>query len=134
MANAAASQQTLEATLTREERRKKFVELGWWVSIPLSIVPAHWLYDGEQRLDAGYYAQQASRALRTVVDCGLDIEKLGKLADADYPGRFKRIYASSEKDGVPFLTASEMLQFRPTSEKYLANSTGVVDICRVSLD
>lgn len=131
MANTAALHQTVETILTGEERRKRFAELGWWVSIPLSIVPAHWLYDGEQRLDAGYYAQEASRALRIVIDCGLDIEKLGKLADTDYPGRFKRIYANSEKDGVPFLTPSEMLQFRPTSEKYLANSSGSVDVCRV---
>jgi len=131
MANIAASHQTLETILTREERRKKFAELGWWVSIPLTVVPAHWLYEGEQRLDAGYYAQEAATALRIVKDSGLGIEELGKIADTDYPGRFKRVYAHSERDGVPFLTASEMLQFRPTSEKYLANSSGSVDICRV---
>lgn len=131
MAVTDASPKTLERILTREERRQKFADLGWWVSIPLTIVPAHWLYDGEQRLDARSYAQEAATAWRLVKDCELDVKALAQLADSDYPGRFKRIYASSSADGVPFLTASQMLQFRPASEKFLANSSGVVDICKV---
>ena len=132
MAVTDTSPKTPERILTREERRQKFTDLGWWVSIPLTIVPAHWFYDGEQRLDARCYAQEAATALRLVKDCEFDVRGLAQLADSDYPGRFKRIYASSSADGVPFLTASEMLQFRPTSAKYLANTSGVVDVCKVN--
>lgn len=124
--------QTLEPILTREERRLQFIELGWWVSIPRTIVPAHWLYDGEQRLDGGYYAQEVSTALRVVNDCGLSAKPLGQLTEClFYPGRFKRIYAKTQRDGTPFLTASEMLQFRPTSEEFLANNTSAVEVCQV---
>ncbi len=126
---------TATVVLSDEERRQQFIELGWWVSIPLTTVSAHWLVEGEQRLDGGYYAQEAATALRVVKDCGFEVKTLdGVVDDLYYPGRFKRIYAKSRKDGTPFLTASEMLQFRPTSEEFLANNTNAVDICSVKLN
>ncbi|MDT8898261.1 restriction endonuclease subunit S [Thermanaerothrix sp. 4228-RoL] len=118
--------------ITREERRQQFIESGWWVSIPLATIPAHWLYQGENRLDGGYYTAEANAAFRAVNDCGFEVQVLEKVtAPIWYPGRFKRIYAKSPTDGTPFLTASEMLQFRPTSTEYLANNTSAVDICKV---
>ena len=121
MANTAASHQTLETILTREERRKKFVELGWWVSIPLTIVPAHWLYEGEQRLNAGYYAQEVATALRIVRDCGLGVSSLKELVSEVFIlGRFRRVYATNRESGWPYLSASEVFEFRPTSERWLA--------------
>jgi hypothetical protein len=62
------------ATLTREDRRQQFIELGWWVSIPLTTVPVHWVYQGENRLDGGYYTAKANAALRAVNDCGFEIQ------------------------------------------------------------
>lgn len=113
--------ETLELTLTREERRQQFIELGWWVSIPLTIVPAHWLHDGEQRLDARCYAQEAATALRFVRDCGLDVKPLRKIvSDIFILGRFRRVYATDKKSGWPYLSASEAFEFRPTSERWLA--------------
>lgn len=110
-------------TLTREERRQQFIESGWLVSIPLATIPAHWLFSGENRLDGGYYAQEATAASRILQDSGFEIKLLKDLtSQLYYPGRFKRIYAKSKRDGIPFLTASEMLQFRPESQEYLANS------------
>lgn len=47
--------------LTREERRQQFIESGWWVSIPCTTVPAHWLYQGENRLDANFMPRKANR-------------------------------------------------------------------------
>ncbi|MDW8036552.1 MAG: restriction endonuclease subunit S [Thermoguttaceae bacterium] len=118
--------------LTREERRQRFIESGWWVSIPCTTVPAHWLYQGENRLDGGYYTAEANAAFRAVNDCGFEVQPLEKLTEPLwYPGRFKRIYAKNPIDGTPFLTASEMLQFRPASTEFLANNTRAVDICRV---
>ncbi len=124
-----------EPIITREERRQQFIESGWWVSIPLTTVPAHWLHSGESRLDGSYYAQEATTALRVVNDCGFPAQPLEQLTEPlYYPGRFKRIYAKTKKDGTPFLTASEMLQFRPSSEEFLANNTTAVEICRVQPD
>lgn len=118
--------------ITREERRQRFIKSGWWVSIPCTTVPAHWLYQGEYRLDGGYYTAEANAAFRAVNDCGFEVQALEKLTEPLwYPGRFKRIYAKNPTDGTPFLTASEMLQFRPASTEFLANNTSAVDICRV---
>jgi type I restriction enzyme S subunit len=120
------------ATLTREDRRQQFIELGWWVSIPLTTVPVHWVYQGENRLDGGYYTAKANAALRAVNDCGFEIQSLEKLTEPlYYPGRFKRVYAKNPENGTPFLTASEMLHFRPTSAEYFANNTSAAEICRV---
>ncbi|MBM3149085.1 MAG: hypothetical protein FJZ88_03530, partial [Chloroflexi bacterium] len=113
--------ETLELILTREERRRQFIDLGWWVSIPLSIVPARWLNDGEQRLDGGYYAQEVTTALRSVKDCGLEVEPLNKVVSEIFIlGRFRRIYATDRESGWPYLSASEALEFRPTSERWIA--------------
>jgi type I restriction enzyme S subunit len=109
--------------LTHEERRQQFIESGWLVSIPLVTIPAHWLYRDENRLDGSFYAQEAATALRLINDSGYSHKTLEELtAPLHYPGRFKRVYAKSKKDGTPFLTASEMLQFRPDSQEYLANN------------
>jgi type I restriction enzyme S subunit len=120
------------ATLTREDRRQQFIESGWWVSIPFTTVPAHWVYRGENRLDGGYYTAEANAALRVVSDCGFEIQSLEQLTEPlYYPGRFKRVYAKNPENGTPFLTASKMLQFRPTSAEYLANNSSAAEICRV---
>jgi type I restriction enzyme S subunit len=117
--------------ITREERRQRFIESGWWVSIPLATVPAHWLYQGENRLDGGYYTAEANAAFRAVNDGGFAVQALEELTEPLwYPGRFKRIYSKNPENGTPFLTASEMLQFRPNGTDFLANNTSAVDICK----
>jgi type I restriction enzyme S subunit len=117
---------------TQEERRQTFVESGWLVSIPLSIVSSHWLLRGEQRLDGEYYAAGAVSALRAIHDGNFEIRTVQEITKpVYYPGRFKRIYAKTITDGMPFLTASEMLHFRPASNEFLANSTNYIDACKV---
>jgi len=125
-------------TSQHEERRQNFVKSGWLVSIPLSIIRAHQLLQGEQRLDAEYYAAKAIAATRAVYEggaaygTGREVKPLKELTrPIYYPGRFKRIYAKTKTDGKPFLTASEMLHFRPISEEFLANNTNYVDKCSV---
>jgi len=104
------------ATLTREDRRQQFIESGWWVSIPFTTVPAHWVYQGENRLDAGYYTAEANAALRVVNDCGFEIQCLEKVtADVFVLDRFRRVYARDKASGWPYLSASEALDFRLTS-------------------
>lgn len=126
------AEMNIAPVITREELRQRFIESGWWVSIPCTTVPAHWLYHGENRLDGGYYTDEANLATRAVNDCGFEVQPLEKLAESlCYPGRFKRVYSKSRESGTPFLTASEMLQFRPSSTDFLANNTSAVEICKV---
>ncbi|MCL4506902.1 MAG: restriction endonuclease subunit S [Chloroflexi bacterium] len=104
-----------------EERREEFTRLGWWVSIPISLVASHWLYEGEQRLDGGYYAQKVVAAKQVVRDCGYEAKPLHEVvSDLFILGRFKRIYATNVKSGWPYLSASDALDFRPDSDKYIA--------------
>ncbi len=118
--------------LTREERRQQFIKLGWWASIPYTTVSVHWLYQGENRLDGGYYTADTNAAFRAVNDCGFEVQALEKVTSAIwYPGRFKRIYAKNPTGGIPFLTASEIFQFRPMSAEFLANNISAVEICKV---
>jgi len=122
-----------EPAFSDDERRQQYIGRGWWASIPLTIVPAHWLGEGQLRLDAGYYAESAAAALRVVTDCGQETADLSTLvSQLSYPNRFKRVYAKSHVEGVAFLTASEMLQFRPSSKEYLARKSNAVEICSVT--
>jgi hypothetical protein len=116
------------ATLTREDRRQQFIESGWWVSIPFTTVPAHWVYQGENRLDANYYAQESQLASRIVVDSGYPSRQLGQVAaNIWYPSRFKRIL-SNANDGVPFIGATELVHLRPEVKYYISsNSTADVN-------
>jgi len=114
--------------LTREDRRRQFIESGWWVSIPLTTVPAHWVYQGENRLDANYYAQGSQSAYRVVVDSRYPLRQLGEIAtNIWYPSRFKRILSNAD-DGVPFIGATELVYLRPEVKYYIStDSTAAVN-------
>lgn len=104
-----------------EERRRQFIKFGWWVSIPLSIVPSYWLSDGEQRMDGGYYAQDVIASKRLILDCGHEIKPLKDIvSDIFILGRFKRVYASNASSGWPYLSPSDAFDFRPISDKFIA--------------
>jgi type I restriction enzyme S subunit len=106
---------------TREQIREEMQDKGWWVSIPLTTFPVHWLYDGEQRLDARYYAHEAFAARRVIEDSELEVQRLeDTVQDIFVLGRFKRIYARDVSAGWPYLSATEALTFRPTSERWIA--------------
>ncbi len=107
--------------LTREERRQQFIESGWWAPIQYNTIPVHWLYEGEQRLDGGYYTQEVATALRIIKDCGFEARPLAKIVSEIFIlGRFRRVYASDKKSGWPYLSASETLEFRPVSDRWIA--------------
>ena len=106
------------ATLTREDRRQQFIESGWWVSIPFTTVPAHWVYQGENRLDAGYYTAEANAALRAVDDSGFTVRSLEKcVSDIFMPALTIKIPFSDHDNDMPYLTQSEAFNFRPGSRK-----------------
>ena len=108
-------------TQTQEQLREEIQAKGWWVSVPLTTFPVHWLYAGEQRLDGRYYANEAFVARRVVEDSGLEVKRLeDTVQDIFVLGRFKRIYARDPSAGWPYLSATEALTFRPTSERWIA--------------
>lgn len=107
--------------VTQEERRKEYLVLGWWMPSPYTTVPAHWLFNSENRLDGRYYTAEVNSAFRLINDCGLPIELLENLVDDIFVlDRFRRIYARDETSGWPYLSASESLEFRPSSTRYIA--------------
>ncbi len=109
--------------LTREERRQQFIESGWWVSIPIATVPAHWLYQGENRLDGRYYADIPTTARRLVYDSGFEIRTLKEcVGDVFMPALTIKIPFSDHDNDTPYLTQSEAFDFRPESRKKVSVS------------
>ena len=101
----------------------------------ITQVRSAWLYQGDMRLDVGYYSDDAVQANRLLEECGATIRPLGRLASSvTYPTRFKRVYSSSSKYGAPFLTASMMMHFRPGSETYLVNQPEQAGKCMIGKD
>lgn len=104
-----------------EERRRQYIGRGWWASIPLTIIPVDWLSDGQMRLDAGFYAESAAEAMRVIEDCKLEVKPLGEVVKEVFIlDRFRRVYATDKNAGWPYLSASEALEFRPSSERWIA--------------
>jgi type I restriction enzyme S subunit len=127
MAKANNTQPDLFAGLvSSEELRQQYIQSGWLVSIPLSVIPAHWLYSGDQRLDGGFYANEAVSASIILEDGRYPVKVLHELGVTAYHptqsqprSNFKRILTTKE-NGTPFLSAGEMYDFRPVTNKYLS--------------
>ena len=128
--------QTTETTAvirTDNELWQQLLERGYLISPDTARFSAHWLHEGEARLDGGYYTDSVLAARRVVTDGGFYVVPVKRVTtDISYPGRFKRVYAKTEADGVPFLTASAMLQLRPTSNALLAKQSSSLESCRVA--
>ncbi len=107
----------------------------WQPTMPATQVRSTWLYQGDMRLDVGYHSDDAVRAKRLLEECGAPIQPLERLTSSvTYPTRFKRVYSSNSEYGTPFLTASMMMRFRPSSETYLVNQPEQAGKCRVEED
>lgn len=84
------------------------------------LIPLKWLLSTGLRLDASYYAREvfsARRILERWPHRRVDelVQRVFNLT------RFKRVYAVKES-GVPYLSPSEALLFRPSSERFLSKS------------
>jgi type I restriction enzyme, S subunit len=90
--------------------------------VSTSRVPARWIYEGERRLDAGFYGGAVTAALDRVASAGLPVDRLGDHVErVFYPGRFKRVWAQASR-GVPFYGGTEILHLRPETEKFLSRT------------
>lgn len=123
---------SIAPTIIHEDLYQRLTKLGWWVSVPHTTIPARWLYQGENRLDSTYYTTTASAALQAIKNCGFEVRALKEIAEfPQSPGRIKCIYAKNPADGIPLLTPSETLHFRPASTKFLASNTDIANIYKI---
>ena len=83
-------------------------------------VKSFWLTMGEMRLDASFYAQEVTRALRLLEESGYDIASLyDEFAnDVFYLPREKRFFADSHT-GTPYLMPSELFYFPFSPSKFV---------------
>jgi len=79
-----------------------------------------WLAGSRLRLDASYYTKDVFRARKALE--GFPQQRIDQLTQRVFNlTRFKRVYARPDS-GVPYLSASEAMFFRPSSERYLSKS------------
>ena len=107
--------------LSSIEVQERLSEVEAETATPITRIASHWLYQDELRMDARHYSTDASRALLIIERFPGEIRKLSETATECFIlGRFKRVYATSVQAGWPYLSPSEVLQFRPTSERWIA--------------
>lgn len=94
------------------------------VGLQQIAIPISWIYNGERRFDASYYASDviAANVLVTKIENrGFRVLKCSDFAkQVFWPGRFKRSYVSTGK-GEPFYTASEVFLFYNKPRKFIMN-------------
>ena len=94
-------------------------------------IESRWLFDGEKRLDASFYAKDviASRVLMgELEEKGVQVNRIENLSDKIFwPGRFKRRYVS-KREGDPFIMPSEVIMFLPKPKKFIIDYPGDVSI------
>jgi len=86
-------------------------------------VESHWLFDGEKRLDAGFYAENvvASKILiGKLEESGITIETIDTMSKTFHRSRFKRNYVHIGK-GLPFLTPTDLFMFPLKPRKSVVN-------------
>lgn len=86
-----------------------------YVSLPLSVLSKR-----DRRLDAETYLT-GGYGLRLQLSSALKVNELGALADIWQPSRLKGIQVPRQS-GIPFLTATQIFDIRPTARKWLALS------------
>ena len=84
------------------------------------------ILEREKRLDASYYAAEGRRARQIIVDCPYPkIPLFGEngFAKRVYHFRSDKFKRKFVKDGIPFYAASQILDFNPKPEKFIAKPT-----------
>ena len=97
--------EVVTASAAREGRNAR----GTCWSVRASALP--------ERLDAGYYAPKVEAARRRAVSDGA---RLGDLASAHLPVRYKRYYVEAEH-GRPILSGRQLLQYEPVNLRYVSD-------------
>src|SRR4051812_47585191 len=89
-------------------------------------VAAHFLSEGDSRLDATTYAAEAFAALSDLERSGFPLTTVGEAVERIYHptenqprSNFKRIWVKAG-EGPPFLTGKQLTFFRPDREKFIS--------------
>ena len=89
--------------------------------VPVVHLGSEWVYQGAMRLDANHYSSGATSALLVLDKFAGETQRVADLVSECYIlGRFKRVYATDDKAGWPYLSPAETFQFRPASERWIA--------------
>ena len=86
-------------------------------------VESHWLFDGEKRLDASFYAKDAIASkilMGKLEESGITIETIDTMSKIFHRSRFKRNYVDIGK-GLPFLTPTDIFMFPLKPRKSVVN-------------
>ena len=73
-------------------------------------------------LDAKHYQEEFTLAKARVSGCGLPVRAVEAVADALVPGRTKLVATADPNAGAPYLRAHDILDLRPTSNRFLSRS------------
>jgi len=85
-------------------------------------IGAQSLFDGRRRLDA-YSHNPVARAIAQVYEERAEkVVKLGSVARAFVPGRFKRVFGAT---GTPYLDSEPIFKINPGTAKFLAPATEI---------
>lgn len=82
----------------------------------IAIVSSSRVIGGDYRLTPEYFKGFLSLNQRT----DLTFFPLSKIAEVFYPGIFKRIYVDSIENGIPFLSSSDIMNYRPIGETFVS--------------
>ena len=89
--------------------------------VPVVHLGSAWVYQGAMRLDANHYSSGATSALLVLDRFAGNTRRMADLVSECYVlGRFKRVYATDDEAGWPYLSPAETFQFRPASERWIA--------------
>ena len=88
--------------------------------IEFASLPMSALASGERRMEAETYLT-GGYGIRVQIESSVPFERLDKLANVWQPGRLKGTQVG-EDDGLPFFTATQVFDIRPTARKWVAPS------------
>lgn len=86
-------------------------------------VESRWIFDGEIRLDASFYAEDAIASkilIEKLEESGITIETIESMSKIFHRSRFKRNYVGMGK-GLPFLTPTDIFMFPLKPRKSVVN-------------
>lgn len=97
-----------------------WLDLGFPDDFDSFVVKSTSAWNGELRLDGGYYDNETVLALARIKDSGLQLDAIADVADTFKGNIFRRILVDSEECGIPFLTPSDMFDANLEPGGYLS--------------
>ncbi len=84
------------------------------------IVKSTSAWNGELRLDGGYYDNETVLALLKLKDSGFEMDLIGTVAKTFNGNRFRRVHVDDAEHGVPYLSPSDMFDASLTKTRFLS--------------